>query len=324
MNIYDIAKEAGVSISTVSKYLNNKTIRPELKTRIEEVVAKYDYVPSAIAQGLVSKSMKLVAVMVVDIQISHYAAAAYAADKTLSALGYRVIICNTLGDEENSIKYLDSLLKINVDGIIFVGSIFNFLNKYEKVLEKLNNIPIISNNGHINTKNSYSIYVDDRQGVYDATKYLINKGRKKIIYFQYLSTTSSNLKLQGYKDALKEANLEPIVFHTDELMSGGFELVKQLNQSKVEVDAIMCGEDIIALGAISDLSAQGYKIGKDIDIIGFNASLFTNLANPKMTSVNNKIEETSVRSAEMLLDIIDGKEVHDEILPCSLVIKESA
>ena len=62
----------------------------------------------------------------------------------------------------------------------------------------------------------------------------------------------------------------------------------------------------------------------DIDIIGFNASLFTNLANPKMTSVNNKIEETSVRSAKMLLDIIDGKEVHDEILPCSLVIKESA
>ena len=162
MNIYDIAKEAGVSISTVSKYLNNKSIRPELKERIEYVINKYDYVPSAVAQGLVSKSMKIVAVMVVDIQISHYAAAAYAIDKTLSAFGYRVIICNTLGDEKNSIRYIDSLIKINVDGIIFIGSIFNFLNKYEKVLKKIDDLPIICNNGHLDTNNCHSVYVDDK------------------------------------------------------------------------------------------------------------------------------------------------------------------
>lgn len=324
MNIYDIAKEAGVSISTVSKYLNNKNIRPELKQRIEKVIKKYDYVPSAVAQGLVSKSLKMVAVMVVDIQISHYAAAAYAIDKTLSALGYRVIICNTLGEVENSIRYIDSLLKIKIDGIIFIGSIFNFLNKYDKVLAKLDKTPIICNNGHLNTSNCYSVYVDDKKGVYDAVKYLINKGRKKIVYIQYLATVSSNLKRSGYEEALLEYGLEPVIYHTDNLMSGGYEAVDAIIKENREIDAVMCGEDLVALACISGLTTAGYKVGEDVDVIGFNCSSFTNLANPKMTSVNNKIEETSVKSAELLLDVINGKKVSDVTFPCELVIKKSA
>ena len=324
MNIYDIAKEAGVSISTVSKYLNNKSIRPELKERIEYVINKYDYVPSAVAQGLVSKSMKIVAVMVVDIQISHYAAAAYAIDKTLSAFGYRVIICNTLGDEKNSIRYIDSLIKINVDGIIFIGSIFNFLNKYEKVLKKIDDLPIICNNGHLDTNNCHSVYVDDKMGVYNAVEYLIKKGRKKIVYVQYLSTSSSNLKCSGYKEALEKYGLKPVVYHTDDLMEGGYQVVESMLANKEEMDAVMCGEDLLALACISGLSAANYKIGSDIDVIGFNGSSFTNLSNPRMTSVDNKIEETSIKSAQMLLDVLKGKKVDDVTFPCSLIIKKSA
>ena len=324
MNIYDIAREAGVSISTVSKYLNNKNIRPELKEKIEYVIKKYNYVPSAVAQGLVSKSLKLIAVMVVDLQVSYYAAAAYTIDKILSKLGYRVIICNTLGDEENSIRYLDSLMKLSVDGIIFIGSIFEFLNKYPKVLNKIDNVPIICNNGHINTKNSHSVYADDRVGVYQATEYLIKKGRKNIVYLKYLTTASSNLKCQGYKDAIDKYGLKQTIYYTNDLMTAGYEDIKKMLEDDVAKDAIVCGEDLLALSCISQLSALNYKIGVDIDVIGFNASIFTDVSNPKMTSIDNKVEETSVKCADMLLDVLQGKEVKDITIPCSLVIKDSA
>ena len=134
MNIYDIAREAGVSISTVSKYLNNKNIRPELKEKIEYVIKKYNYVPSAVAQGLVSKSLKLIAVMVVDLQVSYYAAAAYTIDKTLSKLGYRVIICNTLAslakiDFNSSISASNSCNSFSILSLSKPVKRLNFISK---------------------------------------------------------------------------------------------------------------------------------------------------------------------------------------------------
>ncbi len=324
MNIYDIAKEAGVSISTVSKYLNNKNIKPELKIRIEEVIKKYNYVPSAIARGLVYKSMKLVAVMVVDIRVSYYSAAAYAIDNELSNLGYKVIICNTLGDEKNTIESIESLIELQIDGIIFIGSIFEFLNKYENTLTKLNNIPVICNNGHINTRISYSVYVDDKAGIYNAVEYLINKGRKKIAYFRYLTTRSANLKYEGYLEALEKYNLKSQVYYTDTLLDNGRPAIEELLKNLDNIDAIVCGEDILALACIMAISPTKYKVGRDIDIIGFNASEYTDLSNPKITSVNNKVNETSIKCVDLLLDVLNNKEVEDITLACTLDIKESA
>ena len=112
INIYDIAREADTSISTVSRYLNKKNVRPETKKRIEEVISKYNYRPSAIAKGLVAHSMKTVAVFVVDIRMPHYANAAYYIDNELSKYGYRTIICNTMGELSTIFKYVDEVSEI--------------------------------------------------------------------------------------------------------------------------------------------------------------------------------------------------------------------
>lgn len=107
MNIYDIAKEAGVSISTVSRVLNKKSnVREDTKQRVEAVLEKHSYRPSAIARGLVSSSMRTVAVLTVDIRVPHYARTAYTIEREFSRRGYEVMLCNTGGELEETAKYL--------------------------------------------------------------------------------------------------------------------------------------------------------------------------------------------------------------------------
>ena len=107
MNIYDIAKEAGVSISTVSRVLNNKSnVKEDTRRKVEAVLEKHDYRPSAIARGLVSSSMRTVAVLTVDIRVPHYARTAYTIEREFSRRGYEVMLCNTGGELEEAAKYL--------------------------------------------------------------------------------------------------------------------------------------------------------------------------------------------------------------------------
>lgn len=143
MNIYDIAKEAGVSISTVSRVMNHKgNVNPETRKKVEEILEKNNYAPSAIARGMVSKSMKTVSVLTVDIRVPHYARTAYTIEREFSRRGYEVSLCNTGGELEETIKYLRTAREKKTDGIVLVGSVFNTLCKNAEISGLLQNIPV--------------------------------------------------------------------------------------------------------------------------------------------------------------------------------------
>ena len=128
MNIYDIAREAGVSITTVSRVINKKGyVSEKTRKKIQDVLDRNEYHPSDIARGLVSGSMKTVAIVVVDVRVPHYALTSYIMEQRLSDEGYMVLVCNTGEKEEDCRKYLCMLANRHVDGIILVGSIFNRL-----------------------------------------------------------------------------------------------------------------------------------------------------------------------------------------------------
>ena len=154
MNIYDIAKEAGVSISTVSRVLNHKDrVNPETKKRVEAILEKYEYTPSAIARGMVSKSMKTVSVLTVDIRVPHYARTAYTIEREFSRRGYEVTLCNTGGELEETEKYLKTVLEKKVDGIVLVGSVFNTLCKKPEISNLLKTVPVVLANGKLDLPN---------------------------------------------------------------------------------------------------------------------------------------------------------------------------
>ena len=126
MNIYDIAREAGVSITTVSRVINHREqVNAITRERVEKVLKAHNYKPNATARNLVTKSSRTVAVLTIDIREPHYARTAYTIERELSHRGYEAIICNTGGELKETERYLQSLMEKDVDGIIMVGSVFN-------------------------------------------------------------------------------------------------------------------------------------------------------------------------------------------------------
>ena len=178
MNIYDIAKEAGVSIATVSRVLNNKgTVSAATRARVEAILKQNNYTPSAIARGMVSKSMRTVAVLTVDIRVPHYARTAYTIEREFSRRGYEVILCNTGGDRAETLRYLQAVNQKQVDGIVLVGSVFDTICQGAEMEKLLSGVPVVLANGKLDLPNAYSVTVDDKYGVSLAVEHLVARGR---------------------------------------------------------------------------------------------------------------------------------------------------
>lgn len=154
MNIYDIAAEAGTSISTVSRVLNNKgNVNPKIRDRVEAVLKKYDYKPSAIARGMVSKTMKNIAILTVDVRVTHYARMIYVIEQEFSNLGYNVSVCNTGGSIQECDRYFEILSEKQTDGIVLIGSVFNELINYPEITAKIKDTPVVIANGQVKLPN---------------------------------------------------------------------------------------------------------------------------------------------------------------------------
>ena len=204
MNIYDIAAEAGTSISTVSRGLNNKgNVNPKIRDRVEAVLKKYDYKPSAIARGMVSKTMKNIAILTVDVRVTHYARMIYVIEQEFSNLGYNVSVCNTGGSVQECDRYFEILSEKQTDGIVLIGSVFNELIKYPEITAKIKDTPVVIANGQVKLPNFYSVLVDDTKAIRMASDYMFDHGRMDLFYVFDIATDSGRAKRQGFLEAMK-------------------------------------------------------------------------------------------------------------------------
>ena len=186
MNIYDIAAEAGTSISTVSR-----------------VLKKYDYKPSAIARGMVSKTMKNIAILTVDVRVTHYARMIYVIEQEFSNLGYNVSVCNTGGSIQECDRYFEILSEKQTDGIVLIGSVFNELINYPEITAKIKDTPVVIANGQVKLPNFYSVLVDDTKAIRMASDYMFDHGRMDLFYVFDIATDSGRAKRQGFLEAMK-------------------------------------------------------------------------------------------------------------------------
>lgn len=325
MNIYDVAKEAGVSITTVSRVINNKGyVSEKTRKKIQDVLDRNEYHPSAIARGLVSGSMKTVAIVVVDVRVPHYALTSYIMEQKLSALGYMVMVCNTGEQEDNCRRYLRMLAKRKVDGIILVGSIFNRLCD-EETLNLLSDIPIVMANGRIDRPNVHAVLVDEAYGMELATAHLHEKGYKKLAYVIDKNTNAADRKSEGFIREMKRlgyAEPEKDVYRTLYGLEGGAQISKVLREKGY--DGVVFGEDLTAVGALNELRRNGVKIPEEMALTGCNNSEYSYICSPALTTVNNKGEVLSELTVQMLLDVLaEKKELASLIVLPELVVRET-
>ena len=309
MNIYDIAREAGVSIATVSRVINNKgTVSPATRARVEEVLSRSDYTPSAIARGMVSKSMRTVAVLTVDIRVPHYARQAYTIEQEFSQRGYEVILCNTGGGREATLRYLRAVTEKQVDGIVLVGSVFNSIGRDPEVASYLRVVPVVLANGRLDLPNAAYVLLDDAGGAALATQHLVAMGRRNLWYVQDLDTASAMAKRDGFLRAAETLGVRGRVIETEFSIEGGRKAAKELMSSCRLFDGIVCGEDETAVGVVKGLVAAGMRIPRDVAITGYNNSIYTQMCEPRLTSIDNKPELVARTCVRLLEHMMDGDE----------------
>ncbi len=325
MNIYDIANEAGVSITTVSRVLNNKGyVSEKTRKKIQEVLDRNEYHPSALARGMVTGSLKTVAIVVVDVRVPHYALTSYIMEQRLTEEGYMVLMCNTGEEEEDCRKYLRLLAERQVDGIILVGSIFNRLCD-EETLNLLKDIPIVMANGKIERDNIYAVLVDEAHGMELATAHLYERGRRKLAYVIDKETNAADRKQEGFLREMKRLGYEDSkkdVYRTSYGLEGGAQIAGILREKGY--DGVVFGEDLTAVGAMNEWRKTGVKIPEEIALIGCNNSEYSYICSPALTTVNNKGEVLSELTVRMLLDVLSKKkELASLVVLPELVVRET-
>ena len=314
MNIYDIAREAGVSISTVSRVLNDKgNVNENTRKNVMEILQKHNYTPSAIARGMVSKSMRTVAVLTVDIRVPQYARQAYTIEREFSRRGYEVTLCNTGGELSETEKYLRTAVEKKADGLVLVGSVFNTLCRTPEIEALLRTTPLVLANGRLDLPNSYSVLVDDQYGVSLAVRHLAEKGHKEIYYLKDMNTASAELKCKGFLNGMRQEGLEAVrrrVLETEMSLAGGMRAVEKLLHSKRPFTALVCGEDITAAGAVKALLRAGLRVPEDVAVTGYNNSEYARICEPQLTTIDNKPELVAMLSVQLLTSLIEKTDAY--------------
>ena len=303
MNIYDIAREAGVSIATVSRVLNHKdTVRADTRAKVEKVLKRCNYAPSAIAQGMVSKSLHTVAVLTVDIRDSHYARTAYTIEREFGRRGYEVILCNTGGDRAETLRTLQAVAQKQVDGLILVGSIFNTICQGAEMENLLRKMPVVLANGTLALPDAYSVMVDDCRGVEMAVEHLVKTGRRSLYYIKDKSTDSAAAKAKGFLSGMTAAGLDADghVLETGETLEDGIRVVQQL-------------------------LAEGIRVPEETAVVGYDNSTYARLCEPELTSVDNKPEQVALLCVQLLQSRIEhGEDYSSVTLQPELVQRQSS
>lgn len=328
LNIYDIAKKAGVSTATVSRVINgSKSVSVETRQKVSAIMLESGYAPNIFARGLMVNSMKTIGVMTIDVRDLYYARSIHSIENEARKLGYNVVLCNTGGDILEKKKYLKLLLQKRVDGIILIGSVFKEKADNQHITQAAAEVPVVMINGFLEGKNIYPIMCDDSDAVRSAAGYLVENGHGSIAYIYDVETFSSMEKLGGFKNAIREFSLpdgNDMIIHTTCGIEGGYNAVRQLLKNGAKFTALIASEDILAAGALKALAEAGIGVPGKISVIGYNNSVIAQCTTPALTSIDNKVEYISSTAVNLLISAINGKEVQTRTVEkAELIHRES-
>ncbi len=326
ITIKDIAAEANVSTTTVSRVLNDKPdVSKATKTKIKKIMETHNYQPNKIARGLVMKKTKTIGLIIPDISNPFFPEIIKGVEHKAKNLGYSVIICDTdnqLSEEKSSI---DLMLAQQVDGMITVLSTTT-AKEFNKA--KVNDFPVVQLDRDIPKLNYPTVSINNRLSAYEAVEHLINLGHRKIAHAAGdLKTKTAQDRLAGYKEALKANNIE---FNTEYIIKGDFSRESGYNAfvELLEIGlptAVFFANDLMAVGAYEAADKYNIKIPNDISIIGHDGIILSELVNPRLTTMVQPKKKLGEIAADLLINIIRGKSNHPEdvILAAKLIERQS-
>lgn len=304
--IHDVAKLANVSISTVSRVLNNSTlVTPDKKERVLRVIEELGYQPNGLARGLIHKRTKTIGVLITDVSSFFFAEVVRGMEDIAHALGWNVIICNTDGDPERMLKYIDVLKEKRVDGVIFTSEPIS--EKYYQALNSLS-IPVVL----AATSSKYPfpwVKVNDRQASFEAIQFLIENGHREIgmVSGPIDDPIAGIPRFEGFREALEAHNLSfqpDRVFHGDFRFDSGKQAIEFLLKRHPNITAIFAASDEMALGVYSYAYEKEIRIPDDLSVIGYDNVRIARMMTPPLTTVAQPLYEIGETAVGKLIEKI--------------------
>ncbi|TCL69393.1 LacI family transcriptional regulator [Hydrogenispora ethanolica] len=307
-NIKEVALKAGVSTSTVSRALSGKIfVDPETKKKVLQAVRELNYQPNALAKGLKEGRTKTLGLIIPNLHNLLFPAAIRGITDIAKKHGYTVVLCNTDEDLETEQLYVENLRMRSVDGLIF-STATAASSHIVKLKEE--GYPVVLMLRHLNEKLD-SIIIDNFQGAYRATRFLIDRGYRRIAIINgTLGLDLYRQRFLGYQAALADAGLaldETLVVYDTAGWEDGYQAMLDLWERGGQPDAVVATSDPKALGVIKAVKERKLRVPEDIAVIGYDNLDMSELMDPPLTTMAQPFYEVGTKAAERVIKLINGK-----------------
>lgn len=326
-SIKDVAREAGVSIATVSRVINKvDVVNEETKKKVLEAIDLLGYSPNIVAQSLKTNRSKSIGILVPDISSQVYPEIVRGAEDAANIYDYSIILCNSDFDIEKEKKYIKVMKEKMVDGLLYMSSSLDpEILQYIQDL-KMKTVLVETSD---DDKLLPSVTIDNRQAAKDAVNLLLSKGLKRIAYIGIKKDRKNAWarRYYGYEDALTEAGIEidpELTFYGELKAQTGYKGINSI-LGKTDVDAVFCGSDEIAMGVINGLRDKNLRVPEDVSVMGFNDIYEASIFYPKISTVAQPLYDMGSSSMRILIKKLRKEPVDQEhiVWPYQIIERDS-
>jgi len=323
--IKDVAKLAGVSPSTISKFMNGGNVREENAEAIREAIAALDYRVNPFARSLKTQRSRSIGVLLPDMTAPFYGSVVTSLDKALRERGYHTLIScysSNHGLERDNLRYL---ISTGVDGLVYIPEDLSADEFYELTAHR--NVPVVQVDRMIQGVDSDVILVDNSEIMYNAVSALINKGHRRVgIITGPKSVFTAKERQVGYLRALSDHHVlyDDLLFISDEnTFATGYRGGRTLLSLEDKPTAIITTNYDITVGLVTITREMGVRLSEDVDIVGFDCMEVCTIMNPPLPVIQQPEQKIGQTAAEYLLERLDGFTGQSRVtrLSCRLITK---
>lgn len=333
ITIRDIAKEAGVSISTVSRVLNGSAnVKEDKRQDIQRLIDEHDFHPNMLARSLIQTQTMQIGFIIADICNPYYSAVFASCEKAANNYGYTLLLMDSFSEQHKEIELLEKMVSQQVDAIIMLGGSVDSVRTYPAFREKIRSvnsqIPVVVT-GHVEDSSCPCINIDAKLAMEKLMEYLNSCGYSKIafaggtngVYF------ASGLR-ENFRKLLVRYNL-PYYSEFDVQSPkydevGGYSVANAILSGKELPDVIICVNDFTAVGVMNALNEKGLRVPEDVGVVSFDDTFISTLVTPKLTSIGYNYPRFGEQIIKLAVDLIEGMDVPSvSLTEPELIIRDS-
>lgn len=325
--IEDVAEKAGVSVTTVSRVLNNRGyISQKTRDKVNEAMRELRYQPNEMARSLFRKKSNTIGLIIPSVSHPFFGELAYHLEDCADRNGFKLLLCNSSRDVAKERKHIEMLKKNQVDGIVMGSSVLEI----EHYLHL--NLPIVSFDRTLGSGIPI-VASDNRMGGSLAARLLTEKGCRHPVYFNrgiggpHHAAMLASERVQGFGEALRNAGIGYVSLELDAAKAGNRDTVEEIARFLGDhpgTDAVFASSDVIAAEVIQACHRLGVRIPEELKLIGYDDVSIASYLTPRLTTIRQPIREMCERSVELIARQIEGEEVLGfHTFPVALVERET-